>query len=36
MGVLDYPTVPGEVYAYGTVIGTGNAVVGWNLEQAGA
>jgi len=35
MGVLDYPTVPGEVYAYGTVIGTGNAVVGWNLEQAG-
>lgn len=36
MGVLDYPTVPGEVYAYGTVIGTGNAIVGWNLEQAGA
>jgi 2-aminophenol/2-amino-5-chlorophenol 1,6-dioxygenase subunit beta len=36
MGVLDYPTIPGEVYAYGTVIGTGNAVVGWNLERAGA
>jgi hypothetical protein len=34
MGVLDYPTV-GEVYAYGTVIGTGSAIVGWNLEQAG-
>lgn len=36
MGVLDYPQIPGEVYAYGTVIGTGNAVVGWNLERAGA
>ena len=29
MGAMDYPTDPGEVYAYGTVIGTGNAVVGW-------
>ena len=31
--ILDYPEVPGEVYAYGTVIGTGNAVVGWLPEQ---
>ena len=29
MAALDYPETPGEVYAYGTVIGTGNAVVGW-------
>ena len=33
MSALDYPTAPGEVYAYGTVIGTGNAVVGWLPEQ---
>jgi 2-aminophenol/2-amino-5-chlorophenol 1,6-dioxygenase beta subunit len=26
------PTIAGEVHAYGTVIGTGNAVVSWNLE----
>lgn len=32
MSALGYPTTPGEVYAYGTVIGTGNAVVGW-LDQ---
>ena len=31
---MDFPTVPAEVHAYGTVIGTGNAVVEWNLERA--
>jgi 2-aminophenol/2-amino-5-chlorophenol 1,6-dioxygenase beta subunit len=36
MGALDFPEEPGEVYAYGTVIGTGNAVVGWLPERAGA
>ncbi|MCA9717276.1 MAG: tRNA U-34 5-methylaminomethyl-2-thiouridine biosynthesis protein [Myxococcales bacterium] len=34
LSALDYPEVPGEVYAYGTVIGTGNAVVGWLPEEA--
>ena len=29
MSALDYPAYPAEVYAYGTVIGTGNAVAGW-------
>jgi len=33
MSALDYPTKPGEIYAYGTVIGTGNAVVGWFPEE---
>jgi len=32
MSAMDYPTEPGEVYAYGTVIGTGNAVAGWFPE----
>jgi len=29
MSAMNFPKTPGEVYAYGTVIGTGNAVVGW-------
>jgi len=33
MAALGYPTTPGEIYAYGTVIGTGNAVVGWMMDQ---
>lgn len=32
---MDYPELPGELYGYGTVIGTGNAVMEWNLERAG-
>ena len=32
MGALDWANVPGEVHAYGTVIGTGNAVIEWNLS----
>lgn len=36
MSAMDYPTVPGEVYAYGTVIGTGNAVAGWFPEEVPA
>ena len=32
MAALGYPTTPGEIYAYGTVIGTGNAVVGWMTD----
>jgi 2-aminophenol/2-amino-5-chlorophenol 1,6-dioxygenase beta subunit len=29
MEAMGYPEQPAELYAYGTVIGTGNAVVGW-------
>ena len=32
---MDYPELPGELYGYGTVIGTGNAVMEWNLVKAG-
>jgi len=30
MGALGVPTYPAEVYAYGSVIGTGNAIVEWD------
>jgi 2-aminophenol/2-amino-5-chlorophenol 1,6-dioxygenase beta subunit len=29
MAAMDFPTEPAEVHGYGTVIGTGNAVVEW-------
>lgn len=29
LGALGMPDLPAEIYAYGTVIGTGNAVAGW-------
>ncbi len=29
---MDYPEIPGELHGYGTVIGTGNAVMEWNLR----
>lgn len=29
LSALNFPTYPGNVHAYGTVIGTGNAVVSW-------
>ena len=35
LGALDMPTYPAEVYAYGSVIGTGNALVEWDPSQAG-
>ncbi len=28
---MGYPEIPAELYGYGTVIGTGNAVMEWNL-----
>ena len=34
IAALDFPTYGGEVHAYGTVIGTGNAIIGW--DPAGA
>ncbi len=32
---MAYPEIAAELYGYGTVIGTGNAVMGWNLEREG-
>ena len=37
LSAMGMPEIPGIVHAYGTVIGTGNAVVEWQLEKtAGA
>ncbi|MHC4830371.1 MAG: DODA-type extradiol aromatic ring-opening family dioxygenase [Planctomycetota bacterium] len=33
LSALDFPTDPVEVYAYGTVIGTGNAIMGWVRDE---
>lgn len=30
---MGYPEIPGELHGYGTVIGTGNAVMEWNLRK---
>jgi len=30
LAALDYPTYPAELFGYGSVIGTGNAVMGWS------
>ena len=32
---MGYPELEGELHGYGTVIGTGNAVMEWNLTEAG-
>ncbi len=32
---MGYPQLSGELHGYGTVIGTGNAVMEWNLVKAG-
>ena len=34
LAALDYPTYPAELYAYGSVIGTGNAVMGFYPGEA--
>lgn len=34
LGAMGVPQLPGTVHGYGTVIGTGNAVVEWRLDQA--
>jgi 2-aminophenol/2-amino-5-chlorophenol 1,6-dioxygenase beta subunit len=34
MAALGYPDYPAELYAYGTVIGTGNLVAAWYPERA--
>jgi len=35
MSALEFPGYPAEVYAYGTVIGTGNAIVEWDHIHKG-
>ncbi|MNR63377.1 2-aminophenol 1,6-dioxygenase beta subunit [compost metagenome] len=32
---MGYPELAGELHGYGSVIGTGNAVIEWNLLKAG-
>ncbi|RSE87001.1 DODA-type extradiol aromatic ring-opening family dioxygenase [Achromobacter denitrificans] len=32
---MDFPELPGRLHGYGSVIGTGNAVMEWNLADAG-
>lgn len=34
VAAMGFPTYPAEVHAYGTVIGTGNAVVEWDAARA--
>ena len=34
LAALEFPTYPAEVHAYGSVIGTGNAVVEWRPDRA--
>ncbi|GEL17206.1 tRNA U-34 5-methylaminomethyl-2-thiouridine biosynthesis protein [Pseudonocardia asaccharolytica] len=33
LAALDWPAIPGDVLGYGTIIGTGNAVVEWVPEE---
>jgi 2-aminophenol/2-amino-5-chlorophenol 1,6-dioxygenase beta subunit len=35
LSALNVPSYPAVVHGYGTVIGTGNAVVEWNEETKG-
>jgi 2-aminophenol/2-amino-5-chlorophenol 1,6-dioxygenase beta subunit len=34
LSAMEFPSYPAEVHGYGTVIGTGNAVVEWREERA--
>ena len=34
MSAMDFPDYPAEIYAYGTVIGTGNVIAAWHPEEA--
>lgn len=34
IGAMDFPDTPARVHGYGTVIGTGNAIVEWELQGA--
>jgi 2-aminophenol/2-amino-5-chlorophenol 1,6-dioxygenase beta subunit len=32
MSALNFPTTPAVLHGYGTVIGTGNAVMEWSMQ----
>lgn len=34
LAALGYPQIPAEFHGYGTVIGTGNAIMEWDVENA--
>lgn len=36
LSALGYPEIPAELHGYGTVIGTGNAVMEWDMESDAA
>jgi 2-aminophenol/2-amino-5-chlorophenol 1,6-dioxygenase beta subunit len=36
LSALGYPDIPAELHGYGTVIGTGNAVMEWDMESQSA
>jgi 2-aminophenol/2-amino-5-chlorophenol 1,6-dioxygenase subunit beta len=36
LSAMGFPKMPAEVHGYGTVIGTGNAVIEWDLTKEGA
>lgn len=36
LAALGYPEIPAELHGYGTVIGTGNAVMEWDMESEAA
>jgi 2-aminophenol/2-amino-5-chlorophenol 1,6-dioxygenase subunit beta len=33
LSALDFPSAPAEIHAYGTVIGTGNAIVEFEVKS---
>jgi 2-aminophenol/2-amino-5-chlorophenol 1,6-dioxygenase beta subunit len=33
LSAMGFPEIPAELHGYGTVIGTGNAVVEWEMPQ---
>ena len=35
LSAMDFPTKPATLHGYGTVIGTGNAIVEWRLDEGG-
>jgi 2-aminophenol/2-amino-5-chlorophenol 1,6-dioxygenase beta subunit len=33
LSAMKFPKIPAKIHGYGTVIGTGNAVMEWDLQQ---
>ena len=34
LSAMQFPSIPAKLHGYGTVIGTGNAVMEWDLENS--